>query len=161
VIQKLIKYNPEKHVYFISYSKLPANISAAVYEGYVGVGFIINYHTGIIEDVSCTLLTDVARNFLKSIIVGYSINDDVEPLLAKVNLKFHGHSQKSVCVIIQENFSQYEEWANKNKKELDFKKKNCYNDLSLENDFVEKLKSTLYPEHSIYLLDSTSVLQKA
>lgn len=151
------KYDPDQHVYFISYSKLPSNIAAAVYEGYVGVGFIINFHTGIIEDISCTLLTEVARNFLKCIIVGYNINDDIEPLLEKIRNRFYGHSQKSICVIIQENFNLYKDWAEKQENELAFQKKNCYNEIDKENVLPQEKKFSLYPEHSIYLISYAKI----
>jgi hypothetical protein len=145
------KYNPDCNVYFISYSKLPSNISAAVYEGYLGVGFVINFHTDIIEDISCTLLTKVARNFLKSIIIGYNIKDGIEPLLERIRMRFFGHSQKSVCVIIKENFNLYKEWKKKEKNLILNEKKYC-NELFEDNVLFSLEDASLYPEHSLYLI---------
>ncbi|MBI9107037.1 MAG: DUF3870 domain-containing protein [Spirochaetales bacterium] len=153
-----LKYNTEKHVYFISYSKLPSNISAAVYEGYIGVGIVVNYHTGIIEDVSCTLLTEVARNFLKGIIIGFSLYDDIEPLIDDIKLHFHGFSQKSVCVIMHENFRRYHEWENENQGKLAEQKKKCDENTALkEIPNLETMK--VYPEHSIYLISYARIPQ--
>ena len=110
-----MKYDLDKHVYFISYAKIPNNISAAIYSGHVGLGFVINHITGTIDDVSCTLLTQVARDFLKSIMTGYNLHENnVDELVARVKKIYHGHSQKALCVIIKENYKKYNEWKKQN-----------------------------------------------
>jgi hypothetical protein len=155
-----MKYDLSKHVYFISYTKIPNNMAAAVYEGYVGLGFVVNYHTGIIEDTSCTLLTEVARNFLKSLIVGYNIHDnDVEPLIEKIKLFFHGYSQKAICVIVKENYVKYHEWSMKNKKKientLEKEKKKGYNDQQEENVITDIFRP--YPSNYVYFISYSKV----
>ena len=147
-----MNYDLKKHVYFISYSKIPSNIAAAVYEGYVGLGFIVNHQTGVIEDISCTLLTKVARNFLRSIIVGYNIDgNDVEPLIDRIKLLFHGHSQKAICVIIRDNYNKYNEWKHFSKKKLlDLVLEPCYNEVEKYDFDINKTK--IYPENSVYII---------
>lgn len=160
-----MKYDPNKHVYIISYAKIPSNIAAAVYVGHVGLGFIINYQTGVIEDISCTLLTKVARGFLKNLIVGYNIRDnDVTTLIENVKLLFHGQSQKAVCVIIRDNYNKYIEWHSKNKKKLlDLKTNDCYNINEsynineVEMHTVENMKK--YPENSVYIISYSKIPQ--
>lgn len=152
-----ISYNPENQVYFISYSKLPSNIPNAVYEGYLGMGFIINYHTGIIEDISCTLLTEVARNFLKGIILGYSINDEIGPLIEQMQNRFFGYSQKSVCVIIQENFKLYKKWTEKQEKNPVVKNENSVDEFSREKVISLKGGLDLYPDHTIYMISYAKI----
>ena len=44
----------EDTVYFVSYAKLPDNTSVTNLHKVVGVGFLINTKTGIIEDVMVT-----------------------------------------------------------------------------------------------------------
>ena len=150
------KYNSDCNVYFISYSKLPSNISAAVYEGTIGVGFVINYYTDIIEDISCTLLTEVARNFLKSVVIGYNINDGIEPLVKKVEKRFFGHSQKAVCIIIRENFNLYKEWKKREDVLILNDKKYC-SKLNDHDVLFSDVKSCLYPKHSIYLISYAKI----
>ncbi|WP_432662741.1 DUF3870 domain-containing protein [Wukongibacter baidiensis] len=103
-------YNDDT-VYFISYSKLPSTISAAKLVSVVGVGLVINIKTGIIEDTSCTLITSEARRFLKDIIVGHNIHEDgVEKLIEKIQFRFHGLSQKAICVAVKGTVERYETW---------------------------------------------------
>ncbi|MBV1757566.1 MAG: DUF3870 domain-containing protein [Dethiosulfatibacter sp.] len=152
-----MNYDLKKHVYFISYSKIPSNVAAAVYEGYVGLGFIVNHQTGVIEDISCTLLTKVARDFLRSIIVGYNIDEnDVEPLIERIRLLFHGHSQKAICVIVRENYNKYNEWKEVSKKKLlDLVLEPCYSEKVIEAFDLSKMKK--YPEKSVYMISYAKI----
>ncbi|QZY55513.1 DUF3870 domain-containing protein [Crassaminicella profunda] len=100
-------------VYFISYAKLPMEISAANMHKVVGVGLIINEDTGIIEDTSCTLITEEARKFIKQVIVGYNVHENgIEPLIEKIKKRFHGSSQKAICVAIKGTYEKYMIWKN-------------------------------------------------
>lgn len=102
-------------VYFISYSKLPSAISAAKLVNVVGVGLVINSKTGIIEDTSCTLITHEARIFLKDIIVGHNLNEEgLDKLIEKIQRRFHGLSQKAICVAVKAAVERYETWKSEN-----------------------------------------------
>lgn len=152
-----MNYNPEKHVYIISYAKLPSNVSAAVYVGHLGLGFIVNHQTGVIEDISCTLLTKVARNFLKNLIIGYNIHENsIEPLIEKVKLLFHGNSQKAICVVLKDNYNKYNEWKNRNlEKLLEISKNNCYNDDM--KTFCTNEAEKKYPANSTYIISYSKI----
>ncbi|PAB58304.1 DUF3870 domain-containing protein [Anaeromicrobium sediminis] len=98
-------------VYFISYAKLPSDISAAHVHKVVGLGMIINPDTEIIEDVSCTLLTQEARQFLKSIFVGYDLQKNgIDNLLEIIKKRYHGMAQKALCVATKSTYLKYLEW---------------------------------------------------
>lgn len=149
-------YDPTKYVYFISYAKIPSNISAAIYEGHVGLGFIINHNTGAIEDISCTLLTKTCRNFLKGLIVGHNVEkDDIDTLINKINLLFHGHSKKAIMVILKDNYNKYTEWKKNNKEQLlELDSEICYNQ-NMESFACENFKE--YPKNSIYLISYAKI----
>jgi len=106
------KFYSDDTVYFISYVRLPENIPAALFNGYVGLGLVINYKTGAIEDNSCTLITDEAKYFLKDIIKGYNIyeNDGIEPLIDVIKTRFHGASQKCLAAILRDVYKKFCKW---------------------------------------------------
>lgn len=105
------KIYSDNTVYFISYAKLPSTISAAKLLEVVGVGLVINTETGIIEDTSCTLITDEAKRFLKEIIVGHNIHEEgIDRLIDKIQNRFHGLSQKAICVAVKATIERYETW---------------------------------------------------
>lgn len=108
------KFYSEDTVYFISYARLPSTIPAGKMMDQVGVGLVINKKTGVIEDISCTLLTAEARQFIKDIIVNFNIHDEnIENLLKMISDRYHGMSQKAICVAVQGSYERYLQWKNK------------------------------------------------
>lgn len=98
-------------VYFVSYSKLPDDISATYVHKVVGVGFLINTKTGIIEDAMVTLISDLCKDFLSYLFVGHNIDrDGVDELIERVEKRFFGSSQKAVIVSIKGVYSRYLQW---------------------------------------------------
>lgn len=106
-----MKTYSEDTVYFISYAKLPGEMPAANLHKVVGVGLIIHKDTGIIEDSSCTLITEEARAFLKQILVGHNLHTEgIDGLIEKVKYRFHGLSQKAICVALKATYDRYMTW---------------------------------------------------
>lgn len=102
-------------VYFIAYSKLPSSVAASKMMDLVGVGLIINYKTGIIEESSCTLITNEAKLFLKSIMIGFNLHErDIKELIEQINFRFHGVSQKAICVATKATYERYIVWKHEN-----------------------------------------------
>lgn len=98
-------------VYFIAYAKLPGTIAAAKLLEVVGVGLVINYENGVIEDTSCTLITEEAKLFLKEIIRGHNLKTEgIDSLIDKINYRFHGMSQKAICVAVRAAYEKFETW---------------------------------------------------
>ncbi|WP_353094394.1 DUF3870 domain-containing protein [Tissierella praeacuta] len=104
-------------VYFVHYSKLPEEISATYVHKVVGVGFLINTKTGIIEDIMVTLISDLCKEFLAYLIVGHNIDrDGVDEIVDKIDNRFFGYSQKAIIVCIKGVYSRYMQWKQNNKK---------------------------------------------
>ncbi len=96
-------------IYISGISKLPTGMpSENVYKS-VDVALIINKKTGIIENTSITLLTDVASDFLRSLIVGFNIREtDIEVLFDEIRERYHGSAQKAIIVAIKKIAEKYE-----------------------------------------------------
>lgn len=105
-------------VYFISYAQLPENISAKKVVGTIGLGIVVDFYTDIVVDTSCTLITEEARAFLKSIIVGYDLSKGIDELLEEIKFRFNGQSQKSVCVVLRDVHRKYMSWKEANAERL-------------------------------------------
>lgn len=86
----------EKNEIFITgYAKLPQGITATELYTVIAVGMLIDYDTGIIEDVDCTLATEMAKKFVKHLVVGKSIYD-LDTLETIFNEKYHGSAKKAL-----------------------------------------------------------------
>lgn len=104
-------------VYFIAYAKLPGEIPAANLHRVVGLGLIIDRNSGEIVDVSCTLLTKEAREFIKSVLVGHNIHDEgAEVIAASIRDRYHGFAQKALCVALRGGIERYLQWKNEQTK---------------------------------------------
>ncbi|MBP2028450.1 hypothetical protein J2Z35_002253 [Acetoanaerobium pronyense] len=97
-------------VYFSSYAKLPGELPSAHYNRNLDIGLIINWETGRIEGLSCTLITQDTKDFLKSIIIGYNVSNGIEPLIDEIKNRFFGSSQKALCVILKSIYEKYESY---------------------------------------------------
>lgn len=113
-----IKYD-KNTVYFISYAQLPENISAKKVVGTIGLGIVVDFYTDVIVDTSCTLITEEAREFLKTIIVGYNIAEGIDELIDEIRFRFNGQSQKSVCVVLRDVQRKYIAWREANQDNID------------------------------------------
>lgn len=94
--------------YYISaYAKLSAEMpSGGVYKG-LDMGFVIDMETGIVVDTSITLLTEETRKFIKDLIVGFDLNNGVDKLINIFKKRYHGTSQKAICVVIKQIYEKY------------------------------------------------------
>lgn len=114
-MREIKDYGPDT-IYFVSYSKLPDDISVTYVHKVVGVGFLINVKTGIIEDVMVTLISDLCKDFLAYLIIGHNIDrDGIDELVDRVEKRFFGSSQKAIIVNIKGVYSRYLQWKNTNK----------------------------------------------
>ncbi|SMP51801.1 protein of unknown function [Anoxynatronum buryatiense] len=112
VVKQMSSY-PQETVYFISYAKLPGEIPAATMHRVVGIGLIIHQETGEILDVSCTLLTREAREFLKSVLQGHNVHEEEsEAIVELIRSRYHGLAQKAVCVAVKGSIERYFQWKN-------------------------------------------------
>ncbi|MDW7671816.1 MAG: DUF3870 domain-containing protein [Bacillota bacterium] len=109
----MMSFYPDQAVYFISYAKLPGEIPAANVHKTVGVGLIIHQETGEIIDISCTLLTQEACFFLKSVLRGRNVHEDEPEEIAElIRQRYHGFAQKAVCVAVKGTIDRYFQWKN-------------------------------------------------
>lgn len=105
----------EDTIYFVSYAKLPSDTAATYVHKVVGVGFLINIKTGIIEDVMVTLISDLVKDFLSYLIIGHNIEKDgIDDIIEKLETRFFGYSQKAVVVATKGVYRRYLNWKEEN-----------------------------------------------
>lgn len=106
----------DNSVYFSASSKLPSSIpSGQVYES-LNIGLVIDTKTGVIEDVSVTLLSSGATRFLMYLMVGFNLHErDPEELLHIIKTRYFGASQKAIIVATRAVIQRYMDY----KKSLD------------------------------------------
>lgn len=102
--------NIKKGVVLISgYAKLPANItSEEIYKTLVVVA-LVDMEFGTVVNAECSVVTDVAKNFIASMIIGYNLNDGPERLVARFDSLYYGQTKKAIETSMKMIFAKYRE----------------------------------------------------
>ena len=88
-------YMDKNEIFITGYAKLPQGITATELYTVIAVGMLVDYDTGIINDIDCTLATDMAKQFVKRLVVGKTIYD-LDTLETLFNEKYHGSAKKAL-----------------------------------------------------------------
>ncbi|SHJ89204.1 DUF3870 domain-containing protein [Paramaledivibacter caminithermalis] len=95
-------------IFLTGYAKLPKGITATELYHVIAVGLIVDKETGIILDADCSLVTRVAKEFFKDLVVGKDLNNYQE-LQRLFKEKYFGSAKKaliSALKICNEKFKQ-------------------------------------------------------
>ncbi len=87
-------------IFISGYAKLPQGITAAELYTVIAVGMVIDKVTGEILEVDCTLSTDVAKCFVKRLLVGQNLND-LESIEATFSESYFGSAKKALLSAIR------------------------------------------------------------
>lgn len=108
--------NLKKGTVLISgYAKLPSNItSEEVYKTLVVVA-LVDMEFGTIVNAECSVVTDVAKKFIASMIIGYNLNDGPEKLIARFDAMYYGQAKKAIETSLKMIFAKYKEISVENR----------------------------------------------
>lgn len=91
------------------YAKLPANItSEEIYKTLVFVT-LVDMDFGTVVKAECSVVTEVAKNFISDMIVGYNLNDGPDKLLERFESLYYGQTKKAIETSLKMIFSKYRE----------------------------------------------------
>jgi hypothetical protein len=82
-------------IFFSGYARLPSGFTATEYK-VIGVFVVIDMETKEILDADSTLATQLGREFVKKILVGYSMDKGIETLLRTIDVRYQGSAQKAI-----------------------------------------------------------------
>lgn len=95
-------------IFLTGYAKLPKGITATELYRVIAVGLIVDSKTGIILDADCSLVTRVAKEFFRELVVGKNLNDYQE-LQVIFKEKYFGSAKKALISALKtcnEKFKQ-------------------------------------------------------
>lgn len=101
-----IMYGKET-VYILGTAKIgKSDPISALYDIFF-VGLIVDRTTNKIIDATCNMVRDITNDFIKSIVIGYDIVDEIDDIVIEVKDRFHGMAQKSVCAAVKDARNKY------------------------------------------------------
>lgn len=102
--------NIKKGVVLISgYAKLPANITSEEIFKTMVVVVLVDMEFGTIVNAECSVVTEVAKNFIASLIIGYNMNDGPQKLTARFDAMYFGQTKKAIETSLKMIFAKYRE----------------------------------------------------
>jgi hypothetical protein len=96
-------------VLFSGYAKLPSNTTAQKIYDELALVVIIDMETGVVHSAECTMVTGIAKDFVNSILVGYSMEKGIEPLVSTLEHKYHGHLKRALVTAVKMVGTEYAE----------------------------------------------------
>ena len=94
-------------VLFSGYAKLPTNTTAQKIFDELALVILVDLETGVIHNAECTMVTGIAKEFVNSLLVGYCLDRGLEPLVALIEHKYHGHLKKALITAVKMVCSEY------------------------------------------------------
>ncbi len=102
------------HILLAGYAKLPSNTTASKMFDQLVVVADVDYESGVILDVDCSMATDLGRRFVLTMMKGYNLTGGIESLLEEINLKYYGHLKRALLTAVREIGQQYADLRKEN-----------------------------------------------
>jgi hypothetical protein len=100
------------HILLSGYAKLPSNTAAQKLFDQLVVVANVDFETGIVLDVDCSMATDLGRRFVSTMMKGYDLNRGPDDLLEAINLRYFGHLKKALLTAVREICQHYADLKN-------------------------------------------------
>ncbi|WZL74102.1 DUF3870 domain-containing protein [Clostridiaceae bacterium 35-E11] len=94
-------------VYILGTSKINKNDPIAAMYDIFFIGIIVKKDTSEIVDVTCNMVRDVTSDFIKSILLGYQLAEDIEKIADEIQDRFYGMAQKAVIAAVKDARNKY------------------------------------------------------
>lgn len=95
-------------IFIAGHSRLPSGMAARNMYETLTITAEIDKKYGVVVSTSCTLATDHARRFLEDLLVGYSLQDGIVPLIERVEQHYLGKAKHAIMSALQDLYKQYE-----------------------------------------------------
>lgn len=94
-------------IYILGTSKISQNDPISAMYDIFFVGIILDRDSGKIVDSTCNMVRDVTNDFIRSILIGYNLIDDIEAIIDEVQDRFYGMAQKAVIAAVKDARNKY------------------------------------------------------
>jgi hypothetical protein len=95
-------------IFFTGYARLPAGITASKVSDVVGVGVEVEPATGRIINAECTLVTSLARDFFRRLVVDRCLDADFPAMVKTIERRYHGSAQKALVTALKTVLEKYQ-----------------------------------------------------
>lgn len=90
------------------HGKLPTGSAAKTAYDTLAVTVEVDRRYGVVIDCDCTLVTEVGRSFVRQLMRGCSLRDDVPEIIRLVSAHFHGATRNALVAALKDLESEYQ-----------------------------------------------------
>lgn len=98
----------ENEILLTGYARLPKGITATEIYGSVAIGILADQQTGTIMDIECSLVTELARNFVRRLVKGHNLLE-FEKIEAEFTKHYYGSAEKALITAIKRCCDKYKQ----------------------------------------------------
>ncbi len=91
----------------VGHGTLPQGMVAKSVYDHIAVVTEVDVRYGVIVDVQCTLITDLANNIVANIIKGHSLKDGMEDAIDVLKKSYHGAARNAVIAAVKDLHRNY------------------------------------------------------
>ncbi|MBM7648103.1 hypothetical protein JOC78_001043 [Bacillus ectoiniformans] len=96
------------YTYMIAgHARLPAGMAAKNLYDTLTITAEVEGKYGVIVEASCTLATEQGRQYIASLLRGYSLMDGIEELLARMDHNYFGKASAAIESALKDLYKQY------------------------------------------------------
>lgn len=88
----------ENTIYIVGNAKTQQNNPITIQYGQFFIAFIVNRQTGVIIECDVTSIVNTTANFIRSLFIGKSLQDDSEVIRKEIENRYFASSQKAILV---------------------------------------------------------------
>lgn len=95
-------------IYILGTSKISkSDPISAIYDIFF-VGIILDRNSGKIIDSTCNMVRDVTTDFIRSILIGYNLMDDIDEIIDEIKDRFYGMAQRAVIAAVKDARNKFD-----------------------------------------------------
>lgn len=87
----------DREILITGYAPLPQGMAASELYTTIALGLVVDRETGEILDVDCSLVTKIARDFVRQLVLHKNLND-LEAIEEAFNTRYFGSARKSLIL---------------------------------------------------------------
>ncbi|MFQ3544335.1 DUF3870 domain-containing protein [Halobacillus rhizosphaerae] len=95
-------------LFVAGHSKLPTGMAANHISESLTLTLEIDKKYGVIVDASCTLATEHSREYIKHLLKGFSLKEDIEEPLKQLNEGYLGKAGNALAAALRDSYKQYQ-----------------------------------------------------
>lgn len=88
------------------YAKIPQGLAVSDLYTTIALGLVVDRNTGEILDVDCSLVTQIARDFVKQLVLNKNLNE-LEVIEEAFNTRYFGSARKALILAVRICLEKY------------------------------------------------------